>query len=328
MSSCRAAALCAATALLLVAPVRGAVPKRADVNVRGEGGLIELPRATLLGDGFYSFGAWFNVFHDSGRQAFRASPVSFSLGLPANLELSFSFSSLADEDPTRRAGEIQIATSVKYRLVEQLRWPVTVAAALRVENALSLPDLTPLLLVDRHIGKRLALVVAAGYRMGTDRRRRDELIVGLGAEYRLNHKGVAQLEAELDQSIAAMASGLTLRASFRWDVYKDLGICVVLAGGAVGATDVRVMIGLRYRPSGTGLADSDGDGIPDDKDACPDDPEDKDGYQDYDGCPDLNHAPAGQQGLHRGPVRMRMRIPQAPIPTWIMRRRKPSEVAP
>ncbi len=32
--------------------------------------------------------------------------------------------------------------------------------------------------------------------------------------------------------------------------------------------------------------DSDGDGIPDDVDRCPDEPEDKDGFQDEDGCPE------------------------------------------
>jgi outer membrane protein OmpA-like peptidoglycan-associated protein len=36
----------------------------------------------------------------------------------------------------------------------------------------------------------------------------------------------------------------------------------------------------------SGRADRDGDGIPDAIDACPDEPEDKDGFQDEDGCPD------------------------------------------
>ncbi len=35
--------------------------------------------------------------------------------------------------------------------------------------------------------------------------------------------------------------------------------------------------------------DNDGDGIPDIKDKCPNKPEDKDGYQDDDGCPDLDN---------------------------------------
>ena len=35
--------------------------------------------------------------------------------------------------------------------------------------------------------------------------------------------------------------------------------------------------------------DRDGDGIPNDVDKCPDEPEDKDGFQDADGCPDLDN---------------------------------------
>ncbi len=35
--------------------------------------------------------------------------------------------------------------------------------------------------------------------------------------------------------------------------------------------------------------DNDGDGIPDTEDECPDEPEDKDGYKDADGCPDLDN---------------------------------------
>ena len=35
--------------------------------------------------------------------------------------------------------------------------------------------------------------------------------------------------------------------------------------------------------------DKDGDGIPEDKDQCPNDPEDKDGFEDADGCPDMDN---------------------------------------
>jgi outer membrane protein OmpA-like peptidoglycan-associated protein len=37
------------------------------------------------------------------------------------------------------------------------------------------------------------------------------------------------------------------------------------------------------------IADRDGDGIPDDKDNCSDRPEDKDGFEDTDGCPDIDN---------------------------------------
>jgi outer membrane protein OmpA-like peptidoglycan-associated protein len=42
-------------------------------------------------------------------------------------------------------------------------------------------------------------------------------------------------------------------------------------------------------PAPASPVDTDGDGIPDVSDQCPNDPEDKDGFQDDDGCPDLDN---------------------------------------
>jgi OOP family OmpA-OmpF porin len=49
------------------------------------------------------------------------------------------------------------------------------------------------------------------------------------------------------------------------------------------AADFRGFIGFIFEPS---IGDRDGDGIKDDVDKCPDQPEDYDGFQDEDGCPD------------------------------------------
>jgi outer membrane protein OmpA-like peptidoglycan-associated protein len=60
-------------------------------------------------------------------------------------------------------------------------------------------------------------------------------------------------------------------------------------GGGVGylkgyqAANQRAFLGFIFEPS---IGDRDGDGIKDDVDKCPDDPEDRDGFQDEDGCPD------------------------------------------
>ena len=45
-------------------------------------------------------------------------------------------------------------------------------------------------------------------------------------------------------------------------------------------------VGETAPPATSGGSDRDGDGIGDDMDRCPDDPEDRDGFQDEDGCPD------------------------------------------
>ena len=49
------------------------------------------------------------------------------------------------------------------------------------------------------------------------------------------------------------------------------------------AADQRAIIGFIFEPS---IGDRDGDGYKDDVDKCPDDPEDFDGFEDADGCPD------------------------------------------
>ena len=59
----------------------------------------------------------------------------------------------------------------------------------------------------------------------------------------------------------------------------------VLAG--IGAAQPRVVAGVTYtKPLNL---DGDGDGIPDREDKCPEQAEDKDGFQDDDGCPDLDN---------------------------------------
>lgn len=54
----------------------------------------------------------------------------------------------------------------------------------------------------------------------------------------------------------------------------------------VGVPAVRGFLGLTFVQE---MKDSDGDGIPDHSDKCPTEPEDKDGYQDADGCPDYDN---------------------------------------
>jgi outer membrane protein OmpA-like peptidoglycan-associated protein len=63
---------------------------------------------------------------------------------------------------------------------------------------------------------------------------------------------------------------------------------LMLGGGAryttgFEAADERVFLGFIFEPS---IGDRDGDGIKDDVDQCPDEPEDFDGFKDEDGCPD------------------------------------------
>lgn len=69
------------------------------------------------------------------------------------------------------------------------------------------------------------------------------------------------------------------------DVEVTLGVGAPLSGAA-GVPLVRGLIGLSYTPRGL---DDDGDGVRESDDRCPTEAEDRDGFQDEDGCPDLDN---------------------------------------
>jgi large repetitive protein len=80
------------------------------------------------------------------------------------------------------------------------------------------------------------------------------------------------------------------------DVAVGIGAGAGVISSAVRHDDFRVFGGITWAPAeggkgnvGGGGIDSDGDGIPDGADLCPTEPEDKDGFDDEDGCPDLDN---------------------------------------
>jgi hypothetical protein len=65
--------------------------------------------------------------------------------------------------------------------------------------------------------------------------------------------------------------------------FLSLGAGRGLAPNKGANPDLRAFIGIVFEPN---IGDRDGDGLKDDVDKCPDDPEDFDGFEDEDGCPD------------------------------------------
>src|SRR5262249_2830990 len=124
----------------------------------------------------------------------------------------------------------------------------------------------------------------------------DEITLGAGIAFGLTNRLTLRGEIYAEKEVNVMAGGADFPFEFlggldylvgkSWDLY---------AGAALGVTDgigdprIRVIAGVRYRHqvSGSeGFRDSDGDGIPDKDDRCPNEAEDMDGFQDADGCPE------------------------------------------
>ena len=90
---------------------------------------------------------------------------------------------------------------------------------------------------------------------------------------------------------------LAVRTNPWSDLVGTLGVGTGFSQG-IGAPDLRIVVGLGWvagHPAGSAPApsgsDRDGDGIPDAQDLCPDQPEDRNGQADDDGCPDGDLTP-------------------------------------
>ncbi len=123
----------------------------------------------------------------------------------------------------------------------------------------------------------------------------DEIFAEFGAGYSFTYSGgtPASFDFSLATSIAAKSalrhsnqSYAELLAGYQQRV---LGFLSLFVAGGLGLTPGhgtpawRILTGVRLSSR---VDDMDGDGIDDDKDACPGEPEDKDRFEDEDGCPD------------------------------------------
>ena len=125
-----------------------------------------------------------------------------------------------------------------------------------------------------HAGSEFDYAVALGYRFGGINGK-----VELGGEL---NGGVGLSQQDSEELPLEGFVYLRVDPSEEWEVIGGPGIGML---PGYGVPTFRGFIGVRYRPTSH---DKDGDGISDDEDKCPDLAEDRDGYQDTDGCPEEN----------------------------------------
>jgi outer membrane protein OmpA-like peptidoglycan-associated protein len=122
----------------------------------------------------------------------------------------------------------------------------------------------------------------------------DLITFGFGSAFRVAQSFDLILElygTQIAQEIRTKGT-LSMEALLGFKYFVTNKSFLYAAGGAgipktgFQAADARVVLGFMYEPA---VGDRDGDGIPDDDDGCPDDAEDKDGFEDSDGCPDLDN---------------------------------------
>jgi OmpA-OmpF porin, OOP family len=237
--------------------------------------------------------------------------LQVAYGIAGRLELGVTVPfHIVSGDSFSAEGIGDVGLHVKVRLLDTTRFPVGVAllGSLYVagghedgrwmgENQL-IPQ--PGVIIDAQLG-RLHLASNLGYRPREERtfmaggetvRAKSELPFGAGASFALVPDRI-DLVAEVFGGVPLGGEGyFPLEAAGAVKVYLAQSSYFMIGGGAgliPGAAAnpaTRAFLGIVFEPR---IGDKDGDGIPDDLDRCPLEPEDKDRYEDLDGCPELDN---------------------------------------
>ena len=237
----------------------------------------------------------------------------YTIGGRARIDLLVPYyvASVVEPDTVRALGDIRLSSTISLAtladgafavgIVPQIWLPTGNAAALVTPGGLSGGGLVALggqagdLGWTANVGVRGAAPgeLQAGGQDGGSLDLGSDLAFGAGASYRVAEPALLGVEIDGRAPFSDNINGNQLSAveshyfgSFGKEggFQATVGLGHTLVAGA-GAPVFRGFVSLGYRDPGA-PPDRDQDGLVDREDACPDDPEDMDGWKDQDGCPD------------------------------------------
>jgi len=244
----------------------------------------------------------------SGRLGFDAL-LSISVARPfaIGLDVPFFVAQSGDANPSF-AGLGDVRVVPKFQILDDIRHPLGLAIVAEIAAPTHLGDFaggaryspvfTPRLVVDHRFGAsglRLGANAGVAFREITSFMNvtsASEFVYDADIAYRFGGRaGPFELGFELAGAVGLKTVDtpeipleglpyLRIVPSDQWDIQAGAGIGFVAGFGTPVA---RAFLGFRFHPV---AHDRDHDGVPNDRDECPDIPEDRDGYQDWDGCPE------------------------------------------
>jgi OmpA-OmpF porin, OOP family len=227
-----------------------------------------------------------------------ADPFAIGLDMPFFLAQSGaddpSFAGLGDLRLVPKLRLLDDRESVGLAVALELRAPTHVGDySGGARNAVAFPKFIfdHRFLSGVRIGANVGVLVREGTRLG-NLRAASEFAYAADLGYRFGGmRGSTEIGGELNGAVGLVKANapenpLEAFLYLRHEPNKDWEIMAGPGFGIVpgyGMPLVRVFAGVRYRPTNH---DKDRDGIPDNRDQCPDDAEDPDHFEDLDGCPE------------------------------------------
>jgi OmpA-OmpF porin, OOP family len=216
-------------------------------------------------------------------------PERDAIGLAASLEVE-----LPTASPSELSGDSILALTptliAEWRPSREVRFALEVGYRLAIGEGATLRVGGRTEPVDQNGAARDPVLVPG---IGTDVRYDDLVRFSAGVGWRIAEAAEIALEVHGTQIADQWgnARALSLESLLGIKIFVDRNSYLLLAGGAgiptggFQAPDAHALIGFVFEPS---VGDRDGDGLRDDVDHCPDEPEDHDLFADEDGCPDLD----------------------------------------
>ncbi len=266
--------------------------------------------------------------------------VSIGVVLPVVAQNSGESGPLVDTAGMESFGVGDLRIAPKGVILSNKNYPVGVAVELDLQLPTAMDNglfgergvvATPRIIVDANIQDKVLIAFNLGYRWrtaGVTQLRTttqfgarnflelgNDLAFGLGAQGWVWQKNLAVFGefdfSTRDETFFGIGRLPENSRYFEWRLglryASKLGLGGVAAfsmahdGGASFPDTWRLIAGLTYGKTGDEKPDDrDGDGLPDNADLCPDQPEDKDGYQDGDGCPDPDNDADGVADIADG----------------------------
>ena len=212
-----------------------------------------------------------------------------------------------------------VSLHAKFRILRRERFPIGLAGVVQVQfmsgdaagmlgdpGELGVTAISARAVVDREVGRRFGWTVNLGYRLvladgpqirtpdGEVFHYDDQLTFGVGARLevvrnRLDLVGELYGNTTIGSFFDWSAGGVPIEASLGLRIYVERNSYLYLGAGTgifspgYSSSAARAFAAWIFEPS---IGDRDGDGLKDDVDQCPDEPEDLDDFLDVDGCPD------------------------------------------
>ncbi len=239
----------------------------------------------------------------------------FEIGLAIPLTL---YQSSGDSSDTLRPNQIDAFTTGDIRVVPKFKlFGEDEGFGLAIAVPMTLPTgspenlqgnesitLDPRLIAQYVFSKNFRLALNVGFNWRPEKQTLfnidvvNELTGGLGIEYKFDpiSVGTFAIIAEgwgkfsIESGTQAEERPFEVALAGRWWPEDHHAVTLGVSRGLTqgyGSPDFRVFAGYTYTPIGDD--DPDGDGLRGEDDQCPDDPEDFDGFEDEDGCPDRDN---------------------------------------